>query len=413
MNKRISLGAAIAFVFIVAAATFSMTMIYSQRSFNERVSNLKQREVTYDKFTELDRVVRDHYYGVINEAQLLDAVAQGYIQGIGDKYARYIPVDEFARMNNQDDQAENAGIGAVVEAGPDGYLFVVEVYPDSPAYAAGMQEGDLIVKIDDTDLTVENAEYQLGHIYGVQGTRIILTTRRGGEEYIMDITRRAVVPPTVYSHIIEGTETAYIQIKEFASGTSDQFNRELDRMLSAGARSIIFDLRDNKGGVIRQATRMLDRLVPPGILYTSQRKDGTVEEVRSDGNAIDLPMAVLINQNTASAAELFAVVLKDYDRARLVGNTTAGKGVVQEIIRLTDGSAVELTTAYYHPPISLNFDGEGITPDFEVIADEGVMILDDESDMQLQKAMEVVTTAMAQRENQQALEQEQEEDGEE
>ena len=401
MNKRISLGAAIAFAFIVAAATFSMTMIYSQRTFNERVRSLRQREATYDKFTELDRVVREHYYGNINDMLLLDSVARGYVGGIGDPYAGYIPAQEYARMNSRE-ESEAAGIGAVLEAGPDGYIYVTEVYPDSPAQTAGMAEGDLIVRIDDEDVTADNAESLLNTIPGAPGTRIMLTVRQGAEEVFMDLTRRAVIPPTISARMVAGTRTAYIEVREFATGTSDQFNRELDRMIASGARAVIFDLRDNSGGEIRQATRMLNRLIPPGIIYTSQRRDGTVEEVRSDGNGIDLPFAVLVNGNTASAAELFAIVLRDYDRARIVGSRTMGKGVVQDIIRLTDGSAVELTIGFYNPPVSPNFEGEGITPDFEVIADEGMLVIDDAADMQLQKALEVVITEMAARENQSA-----------
>jgi carboxyl-terminal processing protease len=388
MNKRISLGAAIAFALIVAAATFSMTVIYSLRSFNERVNNLKEREVMYEKFTEIDRVIRENYIGAVNETKLMDSVAQGYIAGSGDKYARYISAEEYAKLTTQS-QEENVGIGAVVEVSPDGYLAVTEVYEDSPAQTAGMQAGDLIVKIDDTDLTMENVETQQSAIYGHQGTKIALLVRRGGEEFLLDMTRRVVVAPSVYARVIADTQIGYIQIKEFNSGTSDQFNRELDRVIAAGAQSLIFDLRDNKGGVMRQATRILDRLVPAGVLYTAQRKDGTVEEERSDGNAIDLPMAVLTNSGTASAAELFAQVLKDYDKARTVGTVTAGKGVMQDVIKLSDGSAIELTVAYYNPPVSPNFDGIGVAPDFDVALDGDWTVLDEATDAQLKKAIEV------------------------
>lgn len=395
MNKRVSLGAAIAFMLIVAAATFSMTMIYSQRSFNERVNNLKQREVTYEKFTELDRIIRDNYIGTINETRLLDSVAQGYLSGIDDKYAKYISAEEYAKLTTQSAEGENVGIGAIVEISPDGYLLVTEVYPDSPAQTAGMLAGDLIVKVDDTDLTKENIEANGNILNGHQGTKVVALVRRGGEEFLMDMTRRTVVAPTVYSRIIPETEVGYIIIKEFSSTTSDQFNRELDRVISAGAKSLVFDLRDNKGGVMRQATRILDRLAPAGIIYTAQRKDGTVEEVRSDANSIDLPMSVITNANTASAAELFAQVLKDYDMAKTVGVATAGKGVMQDIIKLSDGSAIDLTVAYYNPPVSPNFDGVGVLPDFEVtMAEEDWTVLDQETDPQLKKAIEVASAGV-------------------
>ncbi|MDL2233409.1 PDZ domain-containing protein [Ruminococcaceae bacterium OttesenSCG-928-L11] len=391
MNKKISLGAAIAFMLIIAAATFSMTMIYSQNTFNERVSNLKKRETMYQKFTDIDRLMRDNYIGAINETKLMDSVAQGYLQGVGDKYGRYISAEEYAKMTAKTSETETAGIGVVADASPEGYLYIREVYPDSPALAAGMQEGDLIVKIDDADVNSENVESMIQSLQGDQGTVVVLLVRRGGEEFTMDMTRRTVTVPTVYANIIPDTNIAYIWIKEFTSNTSDQFNRELDKMLSAGAKSLVFDLRDNKGGVMRQATRILDRLVPAGVIYTAQRKDGTIEQVNSDGNAIDMPMAVLTNANTAQAAELFAAVLKDYDKARTVGTVTAGKGAMTSIISMSDGSALEITVAFYNPPVSPNFDGIGINPDFEVAIEDDWMFLDHETDGQLKKAMEVVT----------------------
>ncbi|MDR2932624.1 MAG: PDZ domain-containing protein [Oscillospiraceae bacterium] len=403
MNKRISLGAAISFMLIVAAAVFSVTIIYSQRTFNERVNNLKQREVAYEKYTEIDRLVRDNYIGAINETQLMDSIAQGYIAGIGDKYARYITAEENAKLTEQTADGENVGIGVVLRANPDGYLLVTEVYPDSPAQVAGMLAGDLVVKIDDTDLTIDNVESMTTAIWGRQGTTITLVVRRGGEEFTMDsMPRRSVVVPTVYAHILEGTDIGYIHIKEFSSNTSDQFNRELDRMIREGANNLIFDLRDNKGGVMRQATRIIDRLIPAGIIYTAMRKDGTEEQVTSDGNQIDLPMAVLTNANTASAAELFAQVLKDYNKARTVGTVTAGKGVMQDVISLTDGSAIDITVAYYKPPTSPNYDGVGVVPDYDVTLEEDWTVLntDPEYDTQLKKAIEVVIAMEKAQENQ-------------
>ena len=400
MNKRVPLGAAVAFMFIVAAVTFSITMIYSQRTFNERVNNLKQREGVYDKFSELDRQVRENYIGNVNQQTLMDHVAQGYVQGIGDKYARYISAEEYARMTVTPEESQSVGIGVVASTSPEGFLRIDEVYPDSPAETAGMKAGDLIVRLDDTALTTENALTQLSNIYGLPGTRITMTVRRSGEEFALDMTRRVVITPTVYARMIPETTIAYMHIKEFTANTSDQFNRELDRMLSAGAKSLIFDVRDNKGGLLRQATRILDRIVPAGIIYSAQRKSGEIQEFRSDGNAIDLPIVILTNGATASAAELFAQVLKDYEKGKTVGTLTTGKGVMQDIFQLSDGSAIEMTVAYYNPPVSENYDGIGVVPDFEVIMEGDWSKMDHETDSQLKKAMEVVLAMEKSNENQ-------------
>lgn len=399
MNKKISLGAAIAFILIVATATIVMTLTYSNRAYDAKMNNLKKREVMYEKFTEIDRQTREHYTGSINETQLMDSVAQGYIQGIGDKYARYIPAEEFAKRNAQGNDGDNVGIGAVIDVSSEGFLVVREVYPDSPAQVAGMMAGDLIVTMDGEDLNMENVTAKSSAISGVQGSTVSFVVRRGGEEFTMEMPRRTVIAPTVYSNIIPETSVAYIYIKEFGANTSDQFNRELDRMLSAGAKGIVFDLRDNKGGVMRQATRILDRLIPAGIIYTAQRSDGTVESATSDGNAIDLPMAVLTNGGTENAAELFAQVLKDYEKARTVGTVTAGKGALLDIVRLSDGSALELTVAYYNPPVSPSFEGVGVAPDYDVATEEDWTLLLQENDPQVKKAVEVVTAQEKVREN--------------
>lgn len=392
MNKKISLGAAIAFMFIVAAATFCMTTIYSMSSFNQKVSDLTERSKMKAKYDEIDTLVRQKYYGTINENQLMDSIAWGYLGGIGDSYASYISADEYARMNQT---GENAivGIGAVLSASPEGYLLVGEVYPDSPAQTFNIEEGDLIIKIDDVDLTTENSESMLSAMNAPVGTTVNLVVRKGSEDMSVEITRREVVIPTVYSSMIPDSNVGYIIITEFTDSTANQFNRELNKLQNAGCKALIFDLRDNPGGIVSSATRILDRILPAGTLVSSIDKYGNEEQLfSSDTNMISLPVVTLINKGTVSAAELFVQVLRDYETGSAVGVATAGKAMMQETIKLGDGSAVNLTVAQYVTPSHTDFNDVGIKPDYEVTMESmDWKQLDHTTDPQLIKAIEVVT----------------------
>lgn len=392
MNRRVSLGAAIAFMLIVAAATFSATMIFAQNSFNQKSADLEQRREMYAKFSELDRVVRGNYGGTINETALMDSVAQGYIKGIGDKYGAYLSAEEIKRLN-QNKEGEDVGIGAVLEISPEGYLLVTEVYPDSPAQVAEIAAGDLIVKIDDTDLTPENVEYYFTAIQGAAGTKVSLVVRKGTEDVIIpDLTRRVVAVPSVYSRLIPETGVGYILIKQFNDNTADQFNREFNKMIDAGATSLIFDVRDNKGSSLIPAIRILDKLVPEGVIYSLTYRDGTTEAMTmSDANEINLPMTVLTNGGTASSAELFAADLHGFGKASIVGQSTAGKGVRLNRIKLSDGSAIDLSVALITPASGTSFNETGLKPDYDVQPVEGDWTkLDETTDPQLKKAIEVV-----------------------
>jgi len=393
MNKKISLGAAVAFMLIVATATFSMTMFYATATFNQKVAALKEREVEFEKFSEIASIIRMKYYGSIKSTQLMDSVAKGYIAGLGDPYAMYIDAREYDRIL-RGAEGSLAGIGAVMEANVsgDGYLSVVQVYADSPAQAEGMEAGDLIVKIDDTDLTPENSAQMLESVQGEAGTRISMVVRKGTEEILIEMTRRQVAVPSVHSRLIPDTNVGYIWIEEFNDNTSDQFNRELQKLISGGAGSLVIDLRDNKGGLLRQATRILDRLCPAGLLASYTPRTGDPVEYPSDANEIDMPMVVLVNAESASASELFAQTIRAFGKGKVVGATTAGKGVIQSTEQLSDGSAIVFTIAELLGPNGESFNKEGVKPDYEVslAPEENWREMDHETDAQLKKAIEVV-----------------------
>jgi len=389
MNKKVSLGAAIAMMFLVAAITFSITYDAVTRQVNSRIVDLRERESAQAKYAEIDREVRANYYGTIDETQLLDSVARGYLAGIGDQYATYYDAKTYEKILRSQENTV-ADIGAVLRVGPDGYLVVEEVYPDSPAAAVGIKPGDQIIKIDDVDLTPENSAKMKDSVQGEQGTRITLTIRSDNVDRTEELTRRVVVVPSVTSRMLGDSMVGYLIITEFNANTSDQFKREVDRLINQGAQSLIFDVRDNKGGLLSAATRILDRLLPAGPIVSSMDREGNINVLAtSDATEIDLPMVVLINSGTASSAEVFAQALKDYGKARVVGTTSTGKGVMQTLIRLSDGSAIEITTATLVTPRGETFNGVGVRPDYEVAMDTPWKGLGEELDSQLKKAMEV------------------------
>lgn len=395
MNKKISLGVAFALMFIVATVTFTTTVMYTRNKFNQTVSNITQREAMYDKLAEIDTYIRNNYIGNIDEDQLMDSIAYGYIAGIDDTYGNYYTAEQYEQIT-ANTEGKIVGIGITASRTENGYILVEEVYPDSPAEAAQITAGELIVKVNEIDLTPETYSEAISSISGQAGTTLSLVVRNGNEDReITEITRRKVQKPVVYSNSFD--QVGYVRIVEFNGTTYDQFKSAVENLLGNGATSLVFDVRNNGGGTLDSVVKVLDMLLPEGDLATSVDKNGNVQVIgTSDANCINVPMAVLTNENTASAAELFTQALRDYGAAVSVGETTYGKGTMQVYHKLKDGSAIKVTTNKYNPPLSQNYDGIGITPDYEVILEAEEMLTADaispDMDVQLAAAVEYVTT---------------------
>ena len=400
MNKKVSLGTAITLMAIAAALAVAITMVYSIRTFNDKLYNIKEREATYEKLAQIDKIVRSQYYGEINEKRLMDSIAQGYVNGIGDKYAIYLTAAQYQQqLENLEGKTVGIGINTICDS--SGYMLVTEVYPESPAEMAEIQEGDLILQIDGLELMEDTYEEAEERLTGEAGTKVTLTLRQNNEDQEpIELTRRKIEIPTVYYNVVDNI--GYIQILEFGNATPNQFNKALDAVISEGAEGLVFDVRGNPGGTIDSVSEVLDRLLPAGDIVSATYRDGTTEVLAvSDEREVDMPMAVVINDKTASAAELFAQALWDYEKAKTVGITTYGKGLMQTIYKLDDGSALDITVAKYNPPKSPNFDGVGVIPDYEVkLTQEQEMMLDQldqDTDPQLRKAKELVSAAIAQK----------------
>lgn len=396
MKKKISIGAAIALMAVIATITFSVTMIFSRSQFDTMMQDIKSREAVYTKLAEVDAKIRNNYIGEIDQTTLMDGISAGYMRGIGDRYARYYTAEQYKK--EVDSLNGNlVGIGVEVTTSDSGYILVHDTYDGAPAQEAGIQAGDLIIMVNGTQVSVNNVSEMIDSLQGELGTTLTLTVRRNNEDIPFEIVRRAFEIPTVQYRMVD--TNAYIKITQFTSATESQFAEAIANAQKDGATGIIFDLRENPGGLVEAATNILDTLLPEGTIATATYQDGTTKVIAaSDAEELNLPMVVLTNQNTASAAELFTQALRDYGKAKSVGTITYGKGVMQNIEQLSDGSAIEYTVATYATAKSENFDGVGIKPDFEIEsvidaasqpAFEDVTV---DNDAQFKKAVEVVNT---------------------
>ncbi|HWP50216.1 MAG TPA: S41 family peptidase [Clostridia bacterium] len=393
MNRKITLGGAVTLAIMFSTVTFIMTMIYAQKTFDSRVFNIKERETMYAKLAEVDRLVRQKYFNTIDEDTLGENLVRGYIAGIEDKYGIYLTAEQYAETQSDYD-GRMVDIGIICSPDPGGYILIDKVYADSPAAVSELAKGDLIIKVDELAVTAESYEAAVDALKGEPGTTVTVLVRRGSLEKSYTITRRKVEVPTAEGRMIGSV--GYIRISQFNDNTPDQFFKVMGQLMDNGAQALVFDVRGNPGGTIESVGKILDKLLPEGPIISATYRNSTTPQVliTSDAEEIKLPMAVLINSKSASAAELFAQALKDYNKAKAIGVTTYGKGSMQEIHKLSDGSALDFTVARYNPPKSPNFEGIGVKPDYEVKLsadlEKELENLDENSDLQLKKALEVV-----------------------
>jgi len=387
MNKKISLGLALSLIAISVAVTFILTSFFSLQSFNSKVVDVNEKSKKYSSLQLMDTYVRDNFYGEINEGDLSDGILKGYISGLDDQYSRYLTADEYL-SEQSDDSGELVGLGLTLAQDESGYIRISEILTDSPAAETGLVQGDLIIRIDGLDVIDTGFEESVEAMRGTEGSSITLTIRRDGIDTDYTFTRRAINVVSVTGEMLGGY-IGYIKITGFKKNTPEQFIETLERLTTNGAKYLLFDVRDNPGGLVSALEECLDPLLPEGVVATAEYKDGHSETIAcSDASELDLPMAVLVNEKTASAAELFAGALKDFGKASIVGMQTFGKGVMQATTPFEGGGAIVLTVAEYKTPFSPCYNGVGITPDYRVENEEA------DIDAQYSKAIEVLKMGM-------------------
>ncbi|MBS5483887.1 MAG: S41 family peptidase [Eubacterium sp.] len=336
----------------------------------------------------LKDVIDLKYLEKTDEKTLEENIYKGLLQGLNDPYSVYYTKDEYDALK-EETSGSYCGIGALVSQNADtGVITAINVFKGSPAEKAGMKNGDIIFKVEDKEVTGEDLNNVVAKMKGEKDTKVNINVyRTSDKEYIdLEVPRDKVDVPTVEHKMLDKSKgIGYIQITQFEEVTYDQFKEALDDLKKRGMKSVIFDLRNNPGGLYDTVCEMLDDLLPEGTLVYTKDKDGNKQEKKSDANFLDMPMVVLQNENSASASEIFAGAIQDFGAGKIVGTQSFGKGIVQSIIPLSDGSAVKLTVEKYYTPKGVNIHGKGITPDVKVEISK-----DGKKDNQLQKAIEVI-----------------------
>ena len=369
MSKKVSLGVAATVTLIAMAVTFSMTMTVSMNMFNNTVSSVKNKERMYNKLSEVDRYVRANEYFDINDDTLNDTIASGYMLGISDRYARYYSAKAYSeRVGLANGRLMGIGV-AVVKDPSSGYARIIRVYDNTPATNVGLEVGGFITAIGDTSTrSMSDTAAMTSALLGEEGSTVnikYLTPLR--EEQSFEITHANYTTPSISTVRLMDNGVGYLRIDSFTSGTAVEFRNAVNSLTNQGATSLIFDLRDNSGENLNAALVATDYCVPSGLIAQSQDKDGNVTDLRmSDENEITLPMVCLVNDSTASGAELFANALRKMAGATIVGSTTAGKGVLlSDPQSLSDGSAVVITVGILLDNEGKNWNGTGLTPDVD------------------------------------------------
>mgnify|MGYP000107921210 CR=1 FL=1 len=394
MNRKISVGMTVTIVILAMTVTFSITMLMAMRLFDHTVTSVKEKESMYNKVAEVDRYVRANDYYDIDETVLYDRLTAGYLLGTGDKYARYYTASAYTDLLNAQ-SGKLIGIGVELAIDQSGYAKVTKVYDESPAKEAGLQKGDYIITIDGTDVkSLGGAEAVQNKLRGESGITVnVVWLDSENAQHTADLTHYGFTANSVDSAMVQDN-VGYIKIWQFDNSTPSELDFALRSLTASGAQSFIFDLRDNGGGILDDAISCIELVAPEGVLAYAEDKAGnrTLLGSSTGDSVISQPTVCLVNENTASAAELFASSLRTLCGTRLVGSTTMGKGTIQSSPqRLSDGSAVVVTVAKLICGDGSCFDGTGLSVDVEraLSAEETTNFYDytPEDDPQIQRAV--------------------------
>ncbi len=392
MNKKsVNLGTCLMLIFLAVVTTANVCVFGMTEMYNRKLGDLQAAEAKYDRLEELMAVVDKYYVGEYDMDAAMDGVLAGFIDGVGDKWSYYCNAEEYEALKESNANSY-VGIGVTISTEYEGGYAITDVTGGSPAEQAGLRPFDVITSVDGvgTD-TFEDYSALVNVVRGEEGTVVNIGIRRGEENLTFDITRAAVFNPGIEARMIG--EIGYISIDGFDRNVDVEFAEELNALVSQGAKGLVFDVRFNGGGYVDVMSNMLDLLLPEGTIITMSDNSGETTEYRSKEGQISLPMVVLTNEYSISAAEFFAAVLQEYGVATVVGDHTTGKGYAQTIIPLTEG-AVNLSTLRYYTPKGVSLADVGIQPDIEIsLSDEdfyNFYSLTDEQDTQLQKALETL-----------------------
>ncbi|MCQ2417826.1 MAG: S41 family peptidase [Oscillospiraceae bacterium] len=382
--KKINLGTAMVLMACTAGATFVITLSISRTQFQRQYADIEAISDRYQRLEELDSKVRDTFYKEIPQEDVTDGILMGYMAGLGDKYSTYRSEKDLLTYEDNN-VGVYTGIGISVQPNESGYVVIVDVTEGGSAEKAGIKVNDILVEVEGISAK-ESYQEAISQISGEAGTYVNLRIRKNdsGKEEKLSLMRVQLNEKTIHSQMLEN-HIGYIRITKFRSVTAEQFESARKNLLKEGAEGFIFDVRDNGGGVVSALEQMTDPLLPEGELAFAVSRDGSKQPlVVSDEKYMDMPYVVLMNGNSASSSELFACLLRDFANAKLVGEKSYGKGIMQTTFSLSSGG-VTLTTATIETAVTPCYHGEGLMPDVESVLTENA-----ETDTQLEDAVKTI-----------------------
>lgn len=384
-------------IIVVALVTFIITTAFTYNKIGYMVgkySIIQENAKLNAKINSIKKVLEKDFLGEIDENKLIDAAIKGYVDGLDDEYTEYFTKEEMEEFKTET-EGNYVGIGIyMLQNTEENNVVVLAPIKNSPAEAAGIKSGDIIKKVNDKEYTAEEFDKISADIKGKEGTKVKLQIQRGEQILDFEVERKKIELYPIESEVLEN-KTGYINISTFDEGCSKEFKENYEKLKKEKVTSLIIDLRNNGGGIVEEALEILDYILEKDstMMITVNKEGKEVIEKAKKKPSINIPIVVLVNQNTASASEIFASALKENNKAQIVGTKTYGKGVIQELLTLSDGSGIKITTEEYYTPNKNKINKVGITPDVEIELPENIeniYSLERKDDTQLRRAVDIL-----------------------
>ena len=394
MVRKISVSHAVALCGLTAVTAFALSYIAMSYRLEALLPGYQADAEIYGKLGEIRQTIDAYYVGEYDEQDAVDMAAAGYVAGIGDQWSSYMSKESYEAYTLSF-SGQSFGIGLFTSYTADtNELRIVEVFPGADGEDLGLAKGDRILGAGGKTLETDGYEETLNAISGEEGTTVDVTIYRAqtGQVETVQMERKTTEQVMAHGWMLEDGQTGMVRIYNFRRGSEEQIATAVDALLEQGATQLVFDVRNNPGGSVDSVCEALDKLLPEGDIMTLRTKAGDETVYRSDADEIDVPMAVLVNADSVSAAEFFAAALQEYDKAVVVGEQTGGKGYSQQNYVLSDGSALHLSDQAYFTPSGDSLIGTGVTPDFPVQAAEDfdLYFAAEADDTQLQTALQAL-----------------------
>jgi len=390
-KRKAIIGALLIFILTTALNLTVGSFITSPLGFGYTISRGEYKQ--YEKLFALKDYLEKNYYKELDEEKLIEGAIKGMFNSIDDPYTQYMSNKEFGDLMTTT-QGTYGGIGVIVTPGDDGYVTVVSPIEDTPGEKAGLIPGDKIIAVNGEAIFGDKLDYAVGLMKGEPGTEVKLAILRDSknETFDVNIKREEIRLKTVRSEVIEN-DIGYIRITMFDEKTAEDFKIHLEELKSKNIKGLVLDLRNNPGGLLDQCVEIADEILGEQVIVYTEDRDGSRNIEKSDKKQLEVPLTVLVNKGSASASEILSGAIKDGKKGTIIGSTTFGKGLVQQVKPLPDGTGFKFTISEYFTPNGINIHGTGVVPDIIVELpeqDASEVATEIQEDIQLKKAIEIL-----------------------